>query len=378
MKIFKISSILTSIILLCNTNIFALKVNAETAQNSDKWDLTWSDEFNGNQINKANWTYDIAAHGLGNNELEYYTSRPENSRVENGNLVIEARKESYGGCDYTSARLKTEGLQNFLYGKIEAKIKLPEGQGLWPAFWLLGSNMASVKWPDCGEIDIMEHLNHEDIIWGTAHWVNSNGYQSDGNKITGIDVTKYHTYSIEWSPNYIKWFVDDIPYKELNISNDNNGTSSFHKPFYIVLNLAVGGDWPKNPDSTTEFPARMYVDYVRVYNKHTDATSKVQGRNTWYKDERTNAWYYLDGDGNQYKGWLYTKDYWYYLNSNGTRETGWLSYDNNWYHFNESGIMETGWIYDNENWYYTDENGIMLKNTIIDGYKLNANGAWTY
>lgn len=354
MKISKITSILTSIMLLCNTSLFSLNASAETTQDSDKWDLTWSDEFNGNEINHSNWTYDIAAHGLGNNELEYYTDKPENSKIEDGNLVIEARKESYGGCDYTSARLKSEGLQNFLYGKIEARIKLPEGQGLWPAFWMLGSNMASAKWPDCGEIDIMEHLNHDDIIWGTAHWVNAQGYQSDGNKANIIDVTQYHNYSIEWSPDYIRWFVDGTQYKELNIANNNNGTHSFHKPFFIVLNLAVGGDWPKAPDSSTNFPAKMYVDYVRVYNKHSNDSTKIKGRNTWYKDETTGSRYYLDGDGNPFKGWLYTKDYWYYLN--------------------DSGIMQTGWVYDNGDWYYLDENGVMLKNTNIGEYHLNENG----
>ncbi|MDR3596398.1 family 16 glycosylhydrolase [Clostridium sp.] len=355
MKISKLTSIITSIILLCNTTLLSLLANATTIQNSDKWDLTWSDEFDGNEINTSNWTYDIAAHGLGNNELEYYTNSPENSRVENGNLVIEARKESYGGCDYTSARLKTQGLQNFLYGKIEARIKLPEDQGLWPAFWILGSNMAAIDWPDCGELDIMEHINYDEYIWGTLHWRTADGMQSEGSKLK-IDVTQYHNYSIEWSPESIKWFVDDTQYFEYNIKNGNNGTTPFQKPFFIVLNLAVGGNWPKSPDSSTKFPAKMYVDYVRVYNKHSDDSSNIKGRNTWYKDEKTGSWYYLDGDGNPFKGWLYTKDYWYYLDSNGQRKTGWVN--------------------DNGNWYYLNDDGIMLKNTTIDGYYLDSNGAW--
>jgi beta-glucanase (GH16 family) len=377
MKISKITSIMISAILLWSTSFFTLKVNAEADHDSDEWDLTWSDEFNGNEINHSNWTYDIAAHGLGNNELEYYTDRPENSRVEDGNLIIEAIKESYGGCNYTSARLKTQGLQNFLYGKIEARIKLPEGQGLWPAFWILGSNMAAIDWPDCGELDIMEHINYDENIWGTLHWKNTDGMQSEGSKLK-TDVTQYHNYSIEWSPDTIKWFVDDTQYFEYNIKDGNNGTTPFQKPFYIVLNMAVGGNWPKGPDTSTQFPAKMYIDYVRVYNKRSNDPSKIKGRNTWYKDENTGSWYYLDGDGNPFKGWLFTKDYWHYLDSNGQRRTSWLNDNGNWYYLDSSGIMKTGWLYDKGNWYYLSKNGAMLKSTSIDGYNLNENGVWIY
>lgn len=374
MNIYKTIPILTSAIILCNTNLFVLKANADTIENSNNWVLTWSDEFDGNQINPYNWTYDVAAHGLGNNELEYYTNRPENSRVENGNLIIEARKESYGECNYTSARLKTQGLQNFLYGKIEARIKLPEGQGIWPAFWILGSNMAAIKWPDCGELDIMEHINYDENVWGTLHWQTPTILESEGSKFK-VDVTQYHNYSIEWTPQLIQWFVDDTKYYEYNIANDNNGTTPFHKPFYIVLNLAVGGNWPKSPDSSTKFPADMYVDYVRVYNRPPQNGTVIKGRNTWYKDEKNNCWYYLDGEGNPYKGWLFIKDYWYYLDTNGKMKIGWMNFNDNWYYLNSSGIMQNGWIHDNKNWYYLDENGIMLKNTSIDGYYLNENGA---
>ena len=377
MKILKITSIIVSSFLLLNTTLFCLIANAETNQDLNGWDLTWSDEFNGNEIDPSNWTYDIASHGLGNNELEYYTNRPENSRVEDGNLVIEARKESYGDCDYTSARLKTQGLQNFLYGKIEARIKLPQDQGLWPAFWILGSNMAAIDWPDCGELDIMEHINFDENIWGTLHWRTSDGMQSEGSKLK-VDVTQYHNYSIEWSPESIKWFVDDTQYFQYNIANGNNGTAPFQKPFYIVLNMAVGGNWPKSPDASTKFPAKMYVDYVRVYNKHSDDPTKIKGRNTWYKDDKTGFWYYLDGDGNPFKGWLFTKDYWYYLDMNGHRKTGWLNDNGNWYYLDASGIMKTGWTYDKGNWYYLDKNGAMLKNISINGYNLNSNGVWVY
>lgn len=368
MKNLKLTSIILSLSIILSSSLSTINASAN-ADISKDWTLTWSDEFEGENINTSNWTYDIDGHGWGNNELQYYTDRYENARIENGNLLIEARKESYNGSEYTSARLKTEGLQNFTYGKIEARIKLPEGQGLWPAFWMLGSNMASVQWPDCGELDIMEHINTDENIWGTIHW-KSDSIQSYGGKMQ-IDVTEYHDYSVEWSPNYIRWFVDDTKFEEYDITNNINGTTPFHKPFFIVLNLAVGGNWPKNPDSSTEFPAKMYVDYVRVYNK-----SSSELRNTWLQDKISNSWYYLNGNGTPFIGWLYTKDYWYYLDINGVMKTGWLQHNGNWYYLNHSGAMEIGWINDKGNWYYLNENGIMLKNTIVNKYKLNQNGVW--
>lgn len=338
---------------------------------SNDWTLTWSDEFEGDKIDTSNWTYDIDGHGWGNNELQYYTDRSENARVEDGNLIIEARKESYKDSEYTSARLKTEGLQNFAYGKIEARIKLPEGQGLWSAFWMLGSNMAAVEWPDCGELDIMEHINTDENIWGTIHW-KSDSMQSYGGKMQ-VDVTEYHNYSIEWTPNYIRWLVDDNKFAEYDITNGINGTTPYHKPFFIVLNLAVGGNWPKNPDSSTEFPVKMYVDYVRVYNK---SSSETKARNAWFQNKFNGSWYYLNGNGNPFIGWLYTKDYWYYMDSTGVMKTGWLKNNENWYYLNYSGAMEKGWINDSGNWYYLNETGIMLKDTTINEYTLNSNGAW--
>lgn len=258
---------------------------AKAADNS--WNLVWGDEFNGSTINTNNWTYDIGtgSGGWGNNELEYYTNRPENARVENGNLVIEARKESYGGMGYTSARMKTQELQNFTYGKVEARMKLPAGQGIWPAFWMLGKNIPQVNWPACGEIDIMEHVNNESSTHGTIHW-DYNGHQSYGTTSPNIDVTQYHVYSVEWDKDAIKWFVDGTKYLEANISNNINGTDEFHKPFFILFNLAIGGEWPKNPDGSTAFPAKMYVDYVRVYQgnggSQTQPTSSKLPSNTWY------------------------------------------------------------------------------------------------
>lgn len=233
--------------------------------NAQSWSLVWSDEFNGQSIDSANWTYDIGGSGWGNNELEYYTNLSTNAAIDNDNLLIVAKKESYGGKDYTSARLKSQDLQNWTYGKIEARIKLPEGQGLWPAFWMLGKNISQVSWPKCGEIDIMEHINMEKTVYANMHWDN-NGYANYGGN-TYCDATQYHVYAVEWNASAIKWFLDGNKYWEGNISNNINGTEEFHLPFFIILNLAVGGSWPGDPDSTTLFPDTMFVDYVRVYQE---------------------------------------------------------------------------------------------------------------
>jgi beta-glucanase (GH16 family) len=183
----------------------------------------------------------------------------------NGNLLIIGRKESYKNASYTSASLVTDGKSSWAYGKVDARIKLPKGQGMWPAFWMLGQNIHKVGWPECGEIDIMEHINNEDLLHGTLHWFNKKHVSSGGT--TPCDVTKYHDYSIEWDKESVGLFLDGKKYWEVNIKDSINSTEEFHKPHYIILNLAIGGDWPKNPDATTAFPDTMYVDYVRVYQK---------------------------------------------------------------------------------------------------------------
>lgn len=405
MKNMKSSKLVLGLAVAATIVVLARPAYAETT--ADNWKLTWSDEFNGDKINSSNWTYDIGGYGWGNNELQYYTNRSENSRVEDGNLIIEARKESYSGSQYTSARLKSQGLQNFIYGKIEARIKLPEGQGLWPAFWMLGSNMSSVGWPDSGELDIMEHINFSEDICGTAHWNAHDGaqYKSYGGQ-TKVDVTKYHNYSIEWSPNYIKWFVDGNQYAEYDITNNVNGTESYHKPFFLILNMAVGGNWPKNPDASTQFPAKMYVDYVRVYN---DSSSNIKARNLWFKDESTGYWSYLNAEGKMQTGWLYDSGNWYYFYGNGQMatgfinlgegyyyyldesntssigimRTGWKKIGGYWFYFNTSsdngitGSMKRGWHKIGGNWYYFYSDGKMAANTTIDGYYVNSNGAWS-
>ncbi|NJD21074.1 MAG: glycosyl hydrolase family protein [Melioribacter sp.] len=263
-----------TISLLFGTVLFT---SVSLAQN---YQLIWSDEFNSTNINTSNWTYDIGGHGWGNNELEYYTNRTENAKVVNGNLLIIARKESYGSNNYTSARLKTQGLKSFTYGKIEANIKLPSGKGLWPAFWMLGNNITQVSWPKCGEIDIMEHINTSSIIYGTMHWDN-NGHVSSGGNYWGVGVQNFHVYSIEWNPQSINWFVDGSKYWSVNITNGVSNTGAFHQPFFIILNLAVGGNWPGNPDSTTPMPDSMFVDYVRVYQTTPTNVEKTQQINNF-------------------------------------------------------------------------------------------------
>ena len=240
------------------------------------WNLVWSDEFDSTSINGSNWTYDTGGGGWGNGELENYTNRAANASLQNGALLIVARKESYGGSSYTSARLKSQNLRSFTYGRIEARLRLPAAQGLWPAFWMLGSSINQVGWPKCGEIDVMEHINTVPLVQGTMHW-DYNGHVSSGGS-TSCDVTQYHVYSIEWNSGAITWFVDGSQYWQGSIANNINGTDEFHAPFFIILNLAVGGSWPGNPDATTPFPDTVYVDYVRVYQLATNVGRDLQGQ----------------------------------------------------------------------------------------------------
>lgn len=229
-----------------------------TAQN---WQLMWADEFNGSISN--DWVFETGAGGWGNNELQYY--RRENASVQNGNLVITAKRENYGGAAYTSVRMKTQGKKSWKYGKIEARIAMPSFQGVWPAFWMLGDNISSVGWPACGEIDVMEHVNTGGEVRGTIHWANNANVHAEYGGGTSTNITAYHTYTVEWDATYIRWFVDGNKYHEVNIQNGVNGTSELHNNFFILLNLAIGGNWPGFAIDNNAFPANMMVDYVRVY-----------------------------------------------------------------------------------------------------------------
>ena len=260
--------------------VFALRVDA-TAQN---WRLTWADEFNGaarRAPDSSKWDYQIGGSGWGNRELQYYTNRHTNSHLDGkGHLVISAIKETYTGRDgvkrdYTSARLVTKGKFVQQYGKVIARIKLPYGQGIWPAFWMLGSNLddKDVGWPRCGEIDIMENIGNElSIIHGTLHGPGYSGakaltgtYRLPNRKPFSDD---FHSFAIEWEAEAIRFYVDGKLYQTKTPGDVPNGSLwVFDHPFFIILNLAVGGNFPGNVAKTTRFPQTMQIDYVRVYTK---------------------------------------------------------------------------------------------------------------
>jgi len=236
----------------------------------DGWTLRWHDEFDGDKIDPANWTYDLGGDGWGNGEMQNYTSRPENARLENGNLVIEARQEKYNGSYYTSTRLKSQGLQEFQYGRLEARLKVPAGKGFWPAFWMLGSNFTKVGWPDCGEIDIMEYIGKEpDLIMGTLHGPGYSGALgiSKWNRQKFNIADDFHTYVIEWDENQITWFFDDVPYHTVTRADVGERPWAFDQPFFFIINLAVGGTLGGMVSPQTAFPAQYLIDYVRVYEK---------------------------------------------------------------------------------------------------------------
>jgi beta-glucanase (GH16 family) len=235
---------------------------------SQSWQLVWSDEFT--TVIGPDWVFETGGGGWGNAELEYY--RQQNATVQGGQLVITAKQESFGGMNYTSARMKTQGHRSWKYGKVEARISMPAFQGIWPAFWMLGDTIASIGWPKCGETDIMEHINTGGQVNGTIHWATASGNATQYGGTTTTTVTGYHVYSVEWDSSSIKWYVDSVLYNTANILNNINNTDAFHHPFFIILNMAVGGNWPGPTIDNTGFPAAMYVDYVRVYQRNSLAT----------------------------------------------------------------------------------------------------------
>lgn len=237
------------------------------------YNLVWNDEFSGSSLSE-NWVFEIGDGcpnlcGWGNNELEFY--RRENTEVKDGFLIIQAKQESFGGRNFTSSRLKTQGKKSFTYGRIDVRAALPKGQGIWPAIWMLGDNITTVNWPACGEIDIMEMIGgnadgRDNTIHGTVHWDNNGSHANFGGskrKNSGIFKDDFHVFSIIWDAEKIVWLLDNVPYHE--IDTRPVGLDEFRKPFFLLLNVAVGGNWPGNPDGTTVFPQQMVVDYVRVF-----------------------------------------------------------------------------------------------------------------
>ncbi|MFH6983528.1 carbohydrate-binding protein [Marinoscillum luteum] len=256
-----------------NTLLLALGLCSSIFTQAQNWNLVWADEFT-NGIG-PDWVFETGtgSGGWGNNELQYY--RQQNATVENGQLVITAKNESFGGMNYTSARMKTQGRKSWKYGKIEARIAMPSFLGVWPAFWMLGDNITSVGWPSCGEIDVMEHVNTEAATHGTIHWQDHNNSYANYSGSTGTNVTAFHTYAVEWDANAIKWFLDGNLYHEASIAGGVNGTSEFHNNFFILLNMAIGGNWPGFNVDNGALPAKMYVDYVRVYQSGGGSSNGV-------------------------------------------------------------------------------------------------------
>lgn len=236
--------------------------------------LVWSDEFSKTGLpDSTRWAYEVGGNGWGNNELQYYTAkRLENARVEEGKLIIEARREAYEGKNYTSARLLTKGKSTWTYGRMEAMLKLPAGRGTWPAFWMLGTTITSVGWPRCGEIDIMEHVGfNEGVVHGTIHTeaYNHGKHTQKGQQVSVKDATTaFHLYAVEWTADRIDFFVDNQQYYsvEKSVLGSEVAQWPFEQPFYLILNVAVGGGWggQKGVDENI-WPQRMEVDYVRVY-----------------------------------------------------------------------------------------------------------------
>jgi beta-glucanase (GH16 family) len=237
------------------------------------WTLAWSDEFNGNTIDPNTWTYDIGASGWGNNELEYYTSNAANSYVADGCLHIAALKPSPGHRHYTSARMKSQGLFSFQYGRIEWRAQLPHGVGFWPALWLLGTNISSVGWPRCGEIDVVENKGSDlEMDQGSLH--SGSDETAIYHFLDGDSVTNFHTYTLDWAPKAFLFYVDGHLYETQTRWSSALGAypTPFDQPFFIIMNIAVGGNYLGNPgtdkiDAESSFPGEMLVDYVRIYNQ---------------------------------------------------------------------------------------------------------------
>jgi beta-glucanase (GH16 family) len=243
----------------------------------------WGDEFDGPagaSFDRTKWVADTGGSGFGNQERQFYTTRAENVALDgDGHLVITARAEPsstyacwYGRCLYTSTRLLTKGLFAQAYGRFEARIRIPRGQGLWPAFWMLGADIDSIGWPQSGEIDIMENIGREPAIaHGTLHGPGYSGGDGIGKADTlpnAAYADDFHIFAVEWQPDEIRWYVDGRQYHRMTPADLPAGTKwVFDQPFFLLLNVAVGGEWPGDPDASTTFPQTMVVDYVRAYSK---------------------------------------------------------------------------------------------------------------
>ncbi len=236
------------------------------------YSLAWSDEFGGTSLNTNNWNQETGngTGGWGNNELEYYTNSTKNTFLSNGNLIIEARKEPISGFNYSSGRMTTQNKKSFTFGRIDIRAKLPVSKGMWPALWMLGANINTVPWPACGEIDMMELIGtYPSRVYGTMHWKPVTGTNtnkgSEYNLQSGNFSQQFHVFSIIWSQDMIKWLVDDQVFFTGTKGDMGAANYPFNAAQFLIFNVAVGGQWPGSPDAGTEFPQRMFVDYVRVF-----------------------------------------------------------------------------------------------------------------
>lgn len=256
-------------------DINILEQGYTTPMQYDGYTLVWNDEFSGSTINSDYWVFETGTGcpnlcGWGNDELQYY--RSQNAWVDGGVLIIEARRENFGGRQFTSARMKTQGRQSFQYGRIDIRALLPRGQGMWPATWMLGDNITTIGWPRSGEIDIMEMVGgggKENTVHGTVHWHTDRHVHAGGSHTlsSGTFADTYHVFSIVWDETVIRFMVNDIQYYVINITPEH--MTEFHQRFFFIFNIAVGGRWPGSPDATTIFPQQMRVDYVRVFQRNS-------------------------------------------------------------------------------------------------------------
>jgi beta-glucanase (GH16 family) len=247
---------------------------------SENYQLVWEDHFHKSEIDENKWCFIEGGWGFGNEESQYYTARKENARIENGQLVLEARQEAYDGMQYTSAKLTTQGKAAWKYGKFTIRAKLPEGQGIWPAIWMMPVDMDLYSgWPACGEIDIMELIGHQPgTVYGTLHYGVPHTYTGEHYSLPGNQKFSddFHEFTLEWEPDEFRWYVDDVLYatqkswfsKDIGTDLPHPGEAPFDREFYLQVNLAVGGKWPGYPDRTTKFPQQMTIDYIKVFQRN--------------------------------------------------------------------------------------------------------------
>lgn len=272
------------------------------------YSLIWSDEFSGTALNTDDWTHEVGTgnNGWGNNELQFY--KPVNTSVQEGLLVIEAKEEAYSNRNYTSSRIKTQGKFSFKYGRVDIRAAMPQGKGLWPALWMLGENISTVSWPQSGEIDIMEMVGGsggEGTVYGTAHWNNggvsasySPASYGEGYALTSGETlaTAFHVFSLVWTETSLTWYIDDTQYHSMTIDNSAS-LAAFREEFFLLFNVAVGGDWPGSPNSNTSFPQRMLVDYVRVFQPVSDSDGDGYEDDVDAFPQNAQEWLDTDADG---------------------------------------------------------------------------------